>query len=597
VEDQAFMMSSARGAHGLSLRLLGDLSSSVSEDILVGMWRESQSAGKFAIRNNSSKSASSSSNTTKSPLPLDGPSKLLLKTTVTCLTNCNLPLKVVAKPLASTSGLSSKSDMAADWEKVLVKCRAFLRDLGPLSPRFAKLFGILGTRTPPSAHMEVQDDSFRCGSTSPPAIAGYLKEVKNLQAWATSFSFAINDLGEFDIASFLKDQCSRGQSVPLACYRALVWGEKVFDMQFHSSAPTVVSQSNPSRGEAAAMAVAAKMATTKMLRVMEGFVTSAPTAPLRVYAGVMCVLAHGVLRWRDLQRSEQLHLTSDALVAVTWRMKKKKVQQPWAALRVGLSGFDWAGEWASCLDTHDMPGSDFVVLSVSRDMTRFTSRIGTYSDGVNTLRALLVLDGMEPREAMQFTLHSWRHLFPTAARQLRLPEHEQVEIGHWVTGSSMPRKYDSAACVTELIAKTAISDAFRSGWELAAPGCVPSPPPALSRVPVVVSSCVNPKKKRKHSISVVSDAVVEPVKVVHFNSGKVHIWYSGVRTLCAKWKCGSPTVPASTAIFTDPYSASCTADTNNCKDCFGERLKFLRVAITADDGINSESSEFESSPA
>jgi hypothetical protein len=604
--DVGFVMSTASDAREVALELLGDLFSEDCVVELISMWQEAQKLNKLKVRVRNCASASSfsalpsSSTCTTSSFVLkssalgsNAPAKLLAKTTVTCLSESPLPLKVCVKAPAASSGLSSKSALAAEWEKSLVKCRLFLKEIGPLSPRFCKLYGALGTRTPPPAHVQVQDDSFRCGSSSPPTISSYLKEVKNLQAWSNAFSFEFDRLGEFDIASFLKDQCSRGVSVPLNCFRALVWGEKVFDMVFHTAAPTVISQSNPTRCEAAAMAVAAKMATAKMLWAMEGLVTSAPTGPLRVYAGVMCALAHGVLRWRDLQRSDQVHLTADALVAVTWRMKKKKVQQPWAALRVGLSGTDWAGEWVACLESHNMPGSDFVVLSVSRDMTRFTSRIGSYSDGVNTLRALLVIDGMEPQLAMQFTLHSWRHLFPTAARQLRLPEHEQVEIGHWVTGSSMPRRYDSASCVTELIAKTAITDAFRSGWLLAEPGCVPAPPPSVSRVPVCVSSCAVPNKKRKHAVSVVSDAIVEPVKVVHFESGKVHIWYSGTRTVCSRWNCGSPTSPTEFAVFTEPYDATCTSDTLNCKICYGERLKFLRMAITTDEGNVSDSDEFE----
>ena len=117
------------------------------------------------------------------------------------------------------------------------KCRVLLRDIGQMAPRFVKLFGPSGTRTTPPSHVEVQDDSFRCGSSSPPTIAGYLKEVKNIQAWSTSFSYSLDELGEFDVASFLKDQCARGPSVPLGCYRALVWGEKVFDMICCTSAP------------------------------------------------------------------------------------------------------------------------------------------------------------------------------------------------------------------------------------------------------------------------------------------------------------------------------------------------------------------------
>ena len=79
------------------------------------------------------------------------------------------------------------------------------------------------------------------------------------------------------------------------------------------------------------------------------------------------------------------------------------------------------------------------------------------------MRRLLIMGGMGPEVALTFTLHSWRHLFPTAARQLRLSDTEQVEIGHWSVGSAMPRRYDSAACVTELTAKSAICSAFNKG--------------------------------------------------------------------------------------------------------------------------------------
>ena len=39
----------------------------------------------------------------------------------------------------------------------------------------------------------------------------------------------------------------------------------------------------------------------------------------RVFAGACC-LPHGALRWQGLQCSARLHLTSDALVGVSWHM-------------------------------------------------------------------------------------------------------------------------------------------------------------------------------------------------------------------------------------------------------------------------------------
>ena len=105
-------------------------------------------------------------------------------------------------------------------------------------------------------------------------------------------------------------------------------------------------------------AVSALMATVKMVSDMENFILTAPTLPLRVYAGACCCLAHAVLRWADLLWSQSVHLTADALVAVCWKMKKKRVQTPWAALRAGFNNNDWALSWVEQLDSADLPGDD-----------------------------------------------------------------------------------------------------------------------------------------------------------------------------------------------------------------------------------------------
>ena len=41
-------------------------------------------------------------------------------------------------------------------------------------------------------------------------------------------------------------------------------------------------------------------------------------------------LGHGVLRWSDPQHSKDLTLTDDAIMGITWKMKKRSVQVPWA---------------------------------------------------------------------------------------------------------------------------------------------------------------------------------------------------------------------------------------------------------------------------
>ena len=483
--------------------------------------------------------------------------------------------------------------MSAEWRKVLILCMQFLKEYRLVLPRFKKLYGQDGDLEPDAAYLQVQNDSFRFGSSSPPTILGYLKAAKLLVNWALACSRNFSTLSEFEVACFLKDQCPRGVSVPNGVYRGLIWFEKSMDVCLHTASPIVVSQSNPTREFAAAQAVTAEMATIKMLSDMEHFVKSAPTLPLRIYAGIMCTLGHGVLRWKDLQRSSQLHLTPDALVGVTWQMKKKKTQVPWAALRMGLNSDDWAGTWIDLMQSADMPGQDFVVYATSRDFCSFTSRIGAYSDGVNAMRALLIIAGMTPECALCFTLHSWRHLFPTAARQLRLPEHEQVEMGHWATGSGMPRRYDSAACVTELIAKTAVTSAFISGWQIADAGCIPSAPPSMSRCPAVAGEKHKKRKTQSPLVMTTDSAVTQSVRVVNYVSGKVHFWSYGKRTLCRKWLCGSPDEPSSNAVFADLQSSTTSTKSSNCLFCFGEKLNFLQISEKEDVDTLDDSDEFE----
>ena len=142
-----------------------------------------------------------------------------------------------------------------------------------------------------------------------------------------------------------------------------------------------------------------------MLSDMEHAIESGATAPLRAYAGVCSCLAHGVLRWKDLIRSEDLHLTNDALVGVAWRMKRKLRKQPWAALRRGLTNTDWALRWLKALALDNMPGEDFVIFGVSRDFRSFRPRVACFADAVAAMRMLLMSFGMDAALALTFTMH------------------------------------------------------------------------------------------------------------------------------------------------------------------------------------------------
>ena len=506
---------------------------------------------------------------------------------LTAHTSSNVP--------SHSATVSAKGDLRVSWEKVLCDCRALLKELGPVSPRFCKLFGADSAAKSLDAALAVQDDIFRDQSSAPQTVANYVKDTKCFFAWLRSISRDVQIIDEFDVATFLRDQVPRGPSVAHRVFRALVWAEKAFGLRLFASHPAVVSQSQVSREAACADVASAAMATTKMLQLMENYISDAPTLPLRIYAGMCCALAHGVLRWRDLIRSENLHLTADALCAVTWLMKSKAKKVPWAALRCGLTNRDWAGRWVKALSKAGLPGEDFILYGISLDFTTLRPRVSSYSDGVNAMRMLLVSSGMEAKVALTFTLHSWRHLFPAAARQLRLPEHGQVEMGHWATGSSMPRRYDSMACVTELVAKSKITQAFGAGWDVAQPGCLPRSVPVSCVEDGTAVSVDPPHKKMKTRVSVSGISVIKEMhQVVHLQSGKVHIWIAGIRTACNTWACGSPTAPADSATFIGKDSAMSDSSTSPlCKSCYSSRLQFLNLGDANEEDVGDEDTRYE----
>ena len=149
----------------------------------------------------------------------------------------------------------------------------------------------------------------------------------------------------------------------------------------------------------------------QMLVRFEELVFSAPSSILQCWAGVQVALGHGVLRWLDLQHSKDLTLTDDALMGITWRMKKRSVQVPWAAFRIGVSGRDLAVKWLEILSHHGLPGKDFVILAPSQDLKSFKDLVANFYHCQSMLRTLLLHSGVTASEAMTFSCHSWSICF------------------------------------------------------------------------------------------------------------------------------------------------------------------------------------------
>jgi len=312
---------------------------------------------------------------------------------------------------------------------------------------------------------------------------------------------------------------------------ALAWAAKAFDIDLCLSSPLVVSQrsvwnsvaSRPPRRSA-------KMATAGMMETMERLVFEAPSLVLKCWAGAHAALGHGVLRWSDLQHSRDLELTPDAVFGKTWRMKGKTSQVPWAAHRIGRTQRDWGKKWLDEQSAASLPHSDFVMFAPTGDWSGFKDRIADFYDAQASLRALLVRGGMTLDDAMQFSCHSWRHLFPTAGKQLDLTDGNIEAMARWTPGSGMPSLYDSRACVSELRQKTKVREALQKGWSVVDPGCLPlsvSAPAARSKRP-----------RRQGKVKEHAETFV-----LQSRTSRAHGWREGEYTMCRQWKCGTPPTP------------------------------------------------------
>ena len=128
---------------------------------------------------------------------------------------------------------------------------------------------------------------------------------------------------------------------------------------------------------------------------------------------------------------------------------------------------------------------------------------------------------------MSYSCRSWRHLFPTAGRQMEMTTDNINNMGHWAKGSSTSEVYDSTACVSELRQKARVRDAFSKGWHMVEPGCIPKPLPISGRPPAL------PYAKRPR---LCARGAAATTLVVHMKHERAHIYRDGVYTLCDCWR-------------------------------------------------------------
>eukprot|EP00959_Pyramimonas_sp_CCMP1952_P379088 7940688-Pyramimonas_sp.AAC.1 len=72
------------------------------------------------------------------------------------------------------------------------------------------------------------------------------------------------------------------------------------------------------------------------------------------------------LRRRTAKR--QHHLADGAAVGVNWKMKRRSRRAPGAALRAGVSGKDWDGQWFAAMVQVGLSGPDYLLGTPALDL-------------------------------------------------------------------------------------------------------------------------------------------------------------------------------------------------------------------------------------
>ena len=261
----------------------------------------------------------------------------------------------------------------------------------------------------------------------------------------------------------------------------------------------------------------------------------------------------------------------DALVGES-RMKGKRTWTKWAAPRKGISQIDWAQEWVAELTKCGLPGTDFLVWAPNSTLDGWLNRPANYSDFSRSLRLLFMIHaGESPASVVEYTPHSCRHVQVTAGTQLAahgfLSDQSMETLGHWETGSRMPKRYDSAACVSELHTMSKITDAIRTGWRPAEDGQLPMPlTPALAAIAAPATPMAPfPKTETAKPQASTSNAPAASRHIVVNSRRNVEnvAMVTSRTTICARFTCGTMESPAPNAVFGSAGAA------RKCKTCFG----------------------------
>ena len=472
----------------------------------------------------------------------------------------------------AANGPASLRDIRATKKaRVIAKCRKLFDRIGIASPRYIRVMETLDA-TARQSLLDTMDDCY-FSNVGIDTVGGYCTYTEAFLTWLGPICH-LSDVTAFEVCAYLRDLRTRGTNVPCRHRYALVWAEECFRISLFTGDRAVRALSYTTRGESREPPAKAKCpSVTLVKKIEEACVDKSNPVVVRIICGLMAVLTHGVLRWSDFQRSVKFFLGKDLLTAKS-TMKRRDILIPWVAARRGFSGTDWADAFITDLDNCGMPGSDFVLLE-PKSLDSFGMKPASYSSIILYIRTSLIHIGVSPREAISFSVHGFRQLYPTLSNQLGMPVLEQEAIGHWKKGSAMPQHYDASTNSLEIRAKQQVLNALNHGYDVAMPGDFLMDIPTKSSSPSTSSSSCSsslntPLGDEEMTSTLRRDVPLEveyvevpplkelcsvrPIQVVNTESKKIHLHSPGSMATLCKWTCGSPKNPHFRASFKESYN-------------------------------------------
>ena len=382
-----------------------------------------------------------------------------------------------------------------DMKTAVLKVAAVFEKHAAASPRMQRLDGA------PQLMADMQLDVYKMGSKSPKVVGGRAKLAENFFEDITTCGWALGELTAFMVAAWARGRVSSGAKSAAASVRQtlrLVQAATEVNMFLDDSLVASQLQKNGAVGAEEPDKQAVEFDVDMMVK-MEDLVWSGPTPQMRILAGFFAILGSSSLRASDALRTRSMKLSADAVSGVS-RMKGKRCWTRWFCDKGGFSGKPWAEEWLRLMAREDLPGDDYMLKAPTAALDDWLQRPAEYADVRRGLHLILMVSfGMPAIDAVVYNPHGFRHVMVTAGQQLRalghLADADMEVLGHWTKNSSMPRKYDAAAGVTELHVRSTLMQAFRTGWRPATEGCLPAPILNLPGVPDLRGS---PNKRKRH---------------------------------------------------------------------------------------------------